>query len=161
VAASLFLVPLEAYFLGLSESIKRDHDEYRRFFAKMTKTNPQDAHVREEALKDVMRRIFAHHEAEELTIFPKMMKIPDLRGLAFELEVEHFDMKRLFEALKNDSAATEIWKYKLASIYDIMHAHWIKEEEQLTPFGLDYFSEEEWSDFGKRFDEIIKRRILG
>ena len=145
--------------MGLGESIKRDHDEYRRFFAKMAKTSPQDAQARESALKEVIRSIYAHHSAEELTIFPKMMQIPALRGLAFELEVEHADMKRLFEALQKDHTGTEVWKYKLASIYDIMHAHWSKEEEDLTPFWLDYFSEAEWTDFGKRFDEIVAKSL--
>lgn len=52
-------------FLGLGESIKRDHDEYRRFFAKMAKTKPEDGQVREASLKDFMRSLYAHHEAEE------------------------------------------------------------------------------------------------
>ena len=147
--------------MGIGESIKRDHDEYRRFFSKMAKTTPQNGQKRETALKDVITRIYAHHEAEELTIFPAMMKIPDLRGMAFELEVEHVDMKRLFEALLKDRADTEVWKYKLSSIYNIMHAHWLKEEEQLTPFGLDYFSENDWATFGKRFDEIIDEKLKG
>ncbi len=145
--------------MGLGESIKRDHDEHRRFYAKMAKTKPEDAQVRAASLKDFMRKLYAHHEAEELTIFPKMMRIPELRGLAFELQVEHADMKMLFEAFSKDSAGTEVWRYKLASMYDIMHAHWLKEEEDLIPFGLDYFSGSEWSDFGKRFDEIVSEYL--
>ena len=141
--------------MGLGESIKRGHDEYRRFFAKMAKTKPEDAQMREASLKDVMRKLYAHHEAEELTIFPRMMAVPELRGLAFELEVEHADMKVLFEALSKDRTDTEVWRYKLASIYDIMQVHWLKEEEDLTPFGLDYFPENEWAEFGKRFDEAV------
>jgi hemerythrin superfamily protein len=147
--------------LGLGESIKRDHDEYRRFFARMAKTTPADSEARKAALEAVVRDVLVHHEAEELTVFPKMMQIPQLRGLAFELEVEHVDMKRLFEALKGDRVDTEVWKYKLASIYDIIHAHWLKEEEELTPFGLDYFSEAEWTGFGKRFDEIMLEKLKG
>jgi hemerythrin superfamily protein len=146
---------LQVYALGLGDSIKNGHDEYRRFFAKMSKTKPEDAALRTSSLKDIMRKLYAHHEAEEISIFPRMMQIPALRGLAFELEVEHADMKVLFEALSRDRADTEIWRYKLASIYDIMHAHWLKEEEDFTPFGLDYFSEVEWADFGKRFDEAV------
>ncbi len=145
--------------MGLGESIKRDHDEYRRFFAKMAKTTPADSEARKAALEAVVRDVLVHHQAEELTVFPKMMQIPQLRGLAFELEVEHVDMKRLFEALKGDRVDTEVWKYKLSSIYDIMHAHWLKEEEELTPFGLDYFSEAEWAGFGKRFDEIMLEKL--
>jgi hypothetical protein len=73
--------------------------------------------------------------------------------------VEHVDMKRLFEAIKNDRVDTEVWKYKLTSIYDIMHAHWLKEEELLTPFGLDYFSASDWDGFGRRFDEILANKL--
>jgi hemerythrin superfamily protein len=145
--------------LGLGESIKRDHDAYRRFFAKMAKTTDKDGAARSAALKDIMTQIYAHHKAEELTVFPAMMKIPQLRGLAFELEVEHGDMKRLFEALKDDKTDVEVWKYKLASIYDIMHAHWLKEEEQLTPFGLDFFSEADWRGFGAGFDECMAQEL--
>ena len=145
--------------MGLGELIKRDHDGYRRFFAKMAKTKPEDAQVREASLKDFMRNLYAHHEAEELTIFPKMMQIPELRGLAFELQVEHANMKVLFEPFSKEGAGTEIWRYKLAPMYDIMHAHWLKEEEDLIPFRLDYFSESEWADFGKRFDEIVSEYL--
>ncbi len=145
--------------MGLGESIKRDHDTYRRFFAKMAKTTEKDGPTRVAALKDIMAQIYAHHKAEELTVFPDMMKIPQLRGLAFELEVEHNDMKRLFEALKDDKTDVEVWKYKLSSIYDIMHAHWLKEEEQLTPFGLDFFSEVDWCHFGERFDQIMREEL--
>jgi len=113
--------------------------------------------MREIALKEVMQNIYTHHKAEELTIFPKMMQIPELRGLAFELEVEHADMKQLFETLKTERTDTEIWKYKLIPIYDIMHAHWLKEEETLTPFGLDYFSEADWTQLGQHFDEIVHK----
>jgi hemerythrin-like domain-containing protein len=106
-----------------------------------------------------MAQIYAHHKAEEVTVFPAMLKIPALRGLAYELIVEHEDMKRLFDALKDDRADVEVWKYKLSSIYDIMHAHWLKEEEQLTPFGLDYFSEADWRAFGVSFDECMAQEL--
>jgi len=131
----------------------------RRFFAKMAKTKPENAQVREASLKDFMRNLYAHHEAEELTIIPEMLQIPELRGSAFEIQVEHANMKALFEALLKDRANTEIWRYKLVPMYDIMHAHWLKEEEDLIPFSLDYFSESEWTDFGKRFDEIVAKYL--
>jgi hemerythrin superfamily protein len=145
--------------MGLGESIKQDHDEYRRFFAKMAQTSPADGEARKAALEAVMRSVLGHHEAEELTVFPRMLQIEALKGLALELIVEHEDMRRLFEALKGFHADTEIWKYKLASIYDIMHAHWLKEEEQLTPFGLELFSGAEWAEFGRRFDAIRAEKL--
>jgi hemerythrin superfamily protein len=125
----------------------------------MAKTTEKDGADRAAALKDIMAQIYAHHKAEEVTIFPAMLKIPALRGLAYELIVEHEDMKRLFDALKDDRADVEVWKYKLSSIYDIMHAHWLKEEEQLTPFGLDFFSEADWRGFGAGFDECMAQEL--
>jgi hypothetical protein len=139
--------------LGLGESIKRDHDEYRRFFAKLNKTKPSDAKLRELLLADFKVNLYAHHDAEGASIFPSMQKIPELHALIFELEMEHADMKRHFEALSKERFDTEIWIYKLAPLYDVMHAHWLKEEEIMIPFGPDYFSEAEWVEFGRRFDE--------
>ncbi len=145
--------------MGIGESIKRGHDDYRRFFAKLFKTTPKDANLREQIFTDFQRKLYAHHEAEELTIFPQMTKIPELRGLALELEVEHADMKVHIEALIQDRYDVEIWRHKLAPLYDIMHAHWLKEEETMIPFGPEYFSKDEWEDFGKRFDDIVETSL--
>lgn len=145
--------------MDLGAIIKLEHDEYRRFFAKMAKTSQQDAQTRTEALNEVMRKIYAHHEAEEVAIFPKMMQISALRGLAFELEVEHADMKKLYDTLKANHADTEVWKYKLSSIYDIMHAHWVKEEEEFTPFWMDFFSASDWDALGKQFQQATERYL--
>ena len=142
--------------MGIGESIKRGHDDYRRFFAKLSKTTPKDANLREQIFTEFQKKLYAHHEAEDLTIFPQMTKIPELRDLTFELEVEHADMKVHFEALIKDRYDVEIWRHKLAPLYDIMHAHWLKEEETMIPFGPEYFSKDEWEDFGKRFDEIVE-----
>jgi len=141
--------------VGIGESIKRGHGEYRRLFAKLFKTSPKDAKLQEQLFTDFQRKLYAHHLGEELTIFPRMINIPDLKEMAFELEVEHADMKIHFEALIKEGYDRESWRYKLAPLYDIMRAHWLKEEEKMIPFMVDYFSESELDDFGKRFDEII------
>ena len=65
---------------------------------------------------------------------PLMVKIADLKDMALEIEVEHADMKVHFEALTKEGYDREIWRYKLTPLYDIMHAHWLKEEELLIPF---------------------------
>jgi len=145
--------------LGIGESIREGHDEYRRFFAKLFKSTPKDAKLREEIFKDFQRKLYAHHEAESLTILPQMTKIPDLKDLALELEVEHSDMKIHFENLMKEGYDLEIWRHRLAPLYDVMHAHWLKEEETMIPFGPEYFSKNEWEDFGERFDEIIEKYL--
>lgn len=142
--------------MGLGESIKRGHDEYRRFFAKLSKTTQNDGELRRQVFSDFQRKLYAHHAGEDLVIFPEMVKIPDLRDLILELEIEHADMKLHFEALSKDRYDVEIWRYRLAPLYDIMHAHWLKEEETLIPFAPDYFTKDVWEQFGKRFDETVK-----
>ena len=145
--------------MGIGESIRKGHDEYRRFFAKLFKSTPKDAKLREEIFKDFQRKLYAHHEAESLTILPQMTKIRDMKDLALELEVEHSDMKIHFENLMKEGYDLEIWRHRLAPLYDVMHAHWLKEEETMIPFGPEYFSKNEWEDFGKRFDEIIEEYL--
>jgi hemerythrin superfamily protein len=142
--------------MGIGESIKRGHDEYRRIFAKLFKTTSKDAKLREQLFTEFQRKLYAHHEGEDKTILPRMNKIPELKDLALELEIEHVDMKAHFEALIKEGYDKEVWRYKLAPLYDVMHAHWLKEEETLIPFGPEFFSEQEWEDFGKRFDEIVE-----
>lgn len=142
--------------MGLGDSIRRGHDEYRRFFAQLFNTSPHDAELREKVFKDFRRKLYAHHEAEAVTILQRMSGIPTLRDMALELEVEHADMKLHFETLMKEKYDTEIWPRKLAPLYDIMHAHWLKEEEGMIPFGPDYFSESEWEDLGRRFDERVE-----
>jgi hypothetical protein len=85
-----------------------------------------------------------------------MVKVAALHDLVLELEVEHADMKLHFEALSKDRFDVEIWRQRLAPLYDIMHAHLLKEEETLIPFAPDYFTKDEWKRFGERFDEIVK-----
>lgn len=109
--------------------------------------------------KDFQTKLYAHHEGEDLTILPRMVKILELKDTALELEVEHADMKVHFESLKKDGYDGESWRYRLAPLYDIMHAHWLKEEEVMIPFGSEHFSVSEWEDFGKRFDEIVEEYL--
>jgi hypothetical protein len=54
--------------------------------------------LREELFTDFQRKLYTHHEAEELTILPAFVKIPELRDLMLELKRQHEDMKRHFEA---------------------------------------------------------------
>ena len=71
--------------MGIGESIKRGHAQYRRFFAKLFKTTPKDAKLRSEIMSDFQKKLYAHHEAEELIIFPAMTEAPELRDLALEI----------------------------------------------------------------------------
>jgi hypothetical protein len=61
--------------------------------------------LRQQLFDDFRKKLYANHEAEELTILPRMLKLVDLRDLSLELEVEHADMKVHFEALMKEEYA--------------------------------------------------------
>lgn len=156
ISISLAEQILESAVLGLGESIRKDHDEFRRFFAELSKTTQTDGELRRQVFGAFQRKLYAHHAGEDLAVFPQMVKVAALHDLVLELEVEHADMKLHFEALSKDRFDVEIWRQRLAPLYDIMHAHLLKEEETLIPFAPDYFTKDEWKRFGERFDEIVK-----
>lgn len=145
--------------MALGESIKKGHDEYRRFFAKLRKTGAADSSLREELFLDFKKKLYAHHEGEEIDVFPILLKVPALKGLTYELMVEHEDMKKHFEALSKEDYGEASWVYKLAPLYDVMHAHWLKEEELIIPFWPDYFSEADWEALGKKFDQTVQQYL--
>ena len=73
--------------MGIGESIKADHDEFRRVLAKMEKTTEKDIELRKQLLPHFIRILYAHHVAEEETLFPEMEKKEKLRNL--EEQIKH------------------------------------------------------------------------
>lgn len=140
--------------MGIGESIKNGHDEYRRIFAKLFKTTEKDAQKREQLFMDYVKKLYSHHEAEELTIIPQMLKVPDLKDIGFELEEEHACMKLLIKDLRTVGYDHKMWRYRLSPLYSVMKVHWDKEETIVIPFAPEYFPMSALEDLGKKFDEI-------
>jgi len=145
--------------MAIGESIKAGHDEYRRLFAKLFKTTVKDASLREELFNDYALRLYAHHEGEERLLIPKMLKIPDLKDMGYELEMEHATMKVLIKDLKTLGYDHAMWRYRLSPLYSVMKVHWDKEETQLIPFAPEYFAASALIDLGKEFDTLVEDYI--
>jgi len=145
--------------MGVGESIKSGHDEYRRIFAKLFKTEEKDAKIREELFLDYVKKLYAHHEAEELTVIPAMIKVADLKDMGFELETEHAAMKMLIADLKKMGYEHKMWKYRLSPLYSVMKVHWDKEETMIIPFAPEYFPAPALDALGKKFDELVAKYI--
>jgi len=141
--------------MAIGESIKQGHDHYRRIFNKLFATTPGQAQLREQLFMEYARALYAHHDAEELKIFPKLIKVPEYRELTLELIEEHETMKDLIKRLRELGYDKKMWRYKLSPLYSIMRIHWRKEEEQIFPFAVEHFSQEELDRQGKEFDDFV------
>jgi hemerythrin superfamily protein len=141
----------------LGWSIKKDHDRYRVIFSKMFKTGEPDAALREQLFNEYTSNLFAHHDAEERLVFPAMIKIPDLKDMALELEEEHRAMKMHIKELRDMGYDSKMWRYRLSPLYSIMQVHWEKEETIVIPFAPEYFPEAALENMGKAFDEMVAK----
>ncbi|HTY46844.1 MAG TPA: hemerythrin domain-containing protein [Methanomassiliicoccales archaeon] len=146
--------------MPLGWSIKEDHDYYRVHFDKMLKTSDDQVALREKLFMEYVKRLYPHHEAEELILFPAMIrkKRQEWTDLALELEMEHRAMKMLIKELREMGYGSKVWKYRLAPLLAILRIHWDKEEQFLIPFALEYFSADEWEQLGKEFDAELARQ---
>lgn len=146
--------------MPLGWSIKEDHDYYRVHLDKILKTSDDQVAMREKLFMEYVKRLYPHHEAEELILFPAMIrkKRQEWTDLALELEMEHRAMKILIKELREMGYGSKVWKYRLAPLLAIMRIHWDKEEQFLIPFALEYFSADEWEQLGKEFDAELARQ---
>jgi hemerythrin superfamily protein len=145
--------------MGIGEDIKRDHDEFRRTLPKMEKTSEKDVDLRKELLPHFERILYAHHLAEEETLFPAMEKKDELKNMALDLTEEHRAMMILLDDLKISGWDFKFWRNRLRPFREIIVVHWRKEEELIIPHISAYFSQAEIDELSKGFDAVRKREI--
>jgi hemerythrin superfamily protein len=145
--------------MGIGEDIKRDHDEFRRTLLKMEKTSEKDVDLRKELLPHFERILYAHHVAEEETLFPAMEKKDELKNMALDLTEEHRAMMILLDDLKVSGWDFKFWRNRLRPFREIIVVHWRKEEELIIPHMSAYFSQAEIDELSMGFDAVRKREI--
>lgn len=145
--------------MGIGEDIKRDHDEFRRTLLKMEKTSEKDVDLRKELLPHFERILYAHHVAEEETLFPAMEKKDELKNMALDLTEEHRAMMILLDDLKISGWDFKFWRNRLRPFREIIVVHWRKEEELIIPHISAYFSQAEIDELSMGFDAVRKREI--
>jgi hemerythrin superfamily protein len=141
--------------MGIGEMIRRDHDEVRRMIAKMEK----DADVRSTVLPDLVKIAFAHWKAEEATVGVAMLKVPDLKGLAYDIIEEHRALRTLMGDLGSLDVKGELWMHRLAPIKTLLDTHFAKEETVVIPFAPMYFTAAQLDDVGKAFENIESKEL--
>ncbi len=145
--------------MGIGEDIKSDHDEFRRVLMKIEKTTEKDIELRKQLLPHFIRILYAHHVAEEETLFPAMEKKEKLRNMALDLAEEHRAMMILLNDLELSGWDFKFWRNRLRPFREIIVVHWRKEEELIIPHLSEYFSQEEIDKLSKGFAEVRKREL--
>jgi hemerythrin superfamily protein len=145
--------------MGIGENIKRDHDEFRRTLLKIEKTSEKDVNLRKELLPHFERILYAHHLAEEETLFPAMEKKDELKNMALDLTEEHRAMMILLDDLKVSGWDFKFWRNRLRPFREIIVVHWRKEEELVIPHMSAYFSQAEIDKMSMDFDAVREREI--
>ncbi len=145
--------------MGIGEAIKADHDEFRRVLAKMEKTTEKDVELRKQLLPHFMRILYAHHVAEEETLFPAMQQKDELRNMALDLTEEHRAMMMLLNDLEESGWEFKFWRNRLRPFREIIVVHWAKEETSLIPHMPTYFSQAEIDELSKGFDAVRMREL--
>jgi hemerythrin superfamily protein len=145
--------------MGIGEAIKADHDEFRKVLSNLEKTTEKDIELRKKLVPHFMRILYAHHVAEEETLFPAMEKIEKLREMALDLTEEHRAMIILLSDLMVSGWDFKFYRNRLRPFREIIVVHWKKEEEAIIPHMSDYFSEGEIDELSKGFDAVREREL--
>jgi hemerythrin superfamily protein len=145
--------------MGIGEAIKADHDEFRKVLSNLEKTTEKDIELRKKLVPHFMRILYAHHVAEEETLFPAMEKIEKLREMALDLTEEHRAMIILLSDLMVSGWDFKFYRNRLRPFREIIVVHWKKEEEAIIPHISDYFSEGEIDELSRGFDAVREREL--
>lgn len=145
--------------MGIGEAIIEDHDEFRRALAKIEKTTEDDAELRKQMLPHFIRILYAHHVAEEETLFSTMEKNEKLKGMALDMTEEHRAMMILLNDLELSGWDFRYWAHRLRPFREIIVVHWNKEEKALIPHLRNYFSQAEIDELSKGFEAVRSREL--
>ena len=132
--------------------IIEDHREFRREILELRHSSNSDAGMREEVLADLLRRLAAHHVAEEKTLFPAMEILPAEKVFALELVEEHRAMEILYTDLEMTGYGKEVWVPRLRPILEVHETHMAREESILIPRLHKMFSAKRLEALGENFD---------
>jgi hemerythrin-like domain-containing protein len=145
--------------MGIGETIIEDHDEFRKTLAQIEKTSVEDANLRKQMLPHFIRMLYAHHVAEEETLFLAMEKKEKLKTMSLDMTEEHRAMMILLNDLELSGWDFKYWAHRFRPFREIFVVHLNKEEKALIPHLRSYFSQAEIDELSKGFDEVRSREL--
>ncbi len=145
--------------MGIGEEIIEDHEKFRRVLAEIEKITKDDVKTRKQMLPHFTRMLYAHHAAEEETLFSAMENKEKLKNMALDMTEEHRAMIILLNDLALSGWDFEYWAHRLRPFREIIVIHLNKEEKALIPHLRDHFSQAEIDELGRGFEEVRSREL--
>ncbi len=140
--------------MNIIESIRKDHQELREYFEKLT--NGESV---EKNYKEMRKEILPHHKAEDVVLYPLLME-GDIKEDALEGLEEHHAAELLLDELDKTSMDDERWKPKLKVLKEVVEHHIMEEEAKILVKTKSKFDEKKLKALGKDFD-AKKKEVRG
>jgi hemerythrin-like domain-containing protein len=113
--------------------LERQHREVEHSFA--IALDSEDARVRREAMKDIVRQLEMHTEIEETVFYPAVRTLGTEQVVDMVLEAyeEHHVVKTILRELPKLEPGAENFKAKMTVLKELVEHHVAEEERELFP----------------------------
>lgn len=144
---------------NILEILKEEHIEILQLLNRIERT--QDLKTKTHVYKEVKQKIYAHMEAEELTLYEnlKEQKNENASLLAEDAEFEHRQIKDSFEILEGLEFNSEDWVEMFQDIKSSIEEHVEFEESTLFAEAKEDFSVGQLLHFSKNYLETKDRNL--
>ena len=120
--------------MDIYERLKQDHAKHAEMAAQLLKTSGDTP--RRQALFEAFRvELEAHANAEDQTLYSKMLANPDSAKAARHSVAEHKKMSDDMSELAEIDVTTDAWTQKFKSLWHYIQHHEDEEEREVFPVG--------------------------
>ena len=138
--------------MDLFDTIKKDHEEFKKLFKKLAEKQTRGDYSR------LHRDIVAHMTAEERTLYPALQET-EARQLALEAIEEHNAAKHELQQIDQLSFDDEHWLPKFMVMRDLVLHHIEMEESKVFQHSKKLFDEKKLSTLQKEFSAARKETL--
>lgn len=101
-----------------------------------------DVDARRAAFAELSRAVYAHARAEELIVFPALDGSHELGHHVRLDKREHQAIEGLMRDIETTPASSLDWARKVAMLADLLHRHFVDEEEVVFPHARNVISDQ-------------------
>lgn len=138
--------------MNIYQLIKQDHDLQRELAAEIMETSG-NSDERHELWNQFKSEALSHANAEEQTLYAKLIEIPEAQDQARHSVAEHKETNDLIEEIDNTDYSSSGWIQKFEKLKDEIEHHLDEEEADVFELGQKFLSENESEQIGERFEE--------
>jgi hemerythrin-like domain-containing protein len=127
------LVPMPASSKPATALLERQHREVEKAFA--TALDSEDARVRRDAMKSIIRQLETHTAIEETIFYPAVRALGTEQATDMVLEAyeEHHVVKTILAELPKLDPAAENFEAKMTVLKELVEHHVEEEEKEMFP----------------------------